>query len=1164
MFSRIKRLLTSRPVFLTAGLVVVLLAALLVWIGLTTPLSIRLPVPSADGRYFAYFDLVREPSGERPAELHLIVATPRGRQMARIPAETGMILWSSAEHLALVNDRRNQATLIVNAEGRFLVLTRLALTQGTDPRWSRDGMKLAYVRPAPAGDEMAVYDIQQTRNYPVPLPAESHLQHPTVLFWAPGSQELYFLNAEAADVVLERVDITSGNLQVLARGPQEWKNPEIAALKMSPDGTKIYLPRPRNCVIDARTGDTVWPLPADARALWSPWSADGSQLFYSRKTGPSEISAHTFSTETDQILLAHAQSNGFFSVDGGSYFFRVRRVAGDRGILADLREWLEGPSAWQHVEVATQSAQTIRRRDLLPWEQTQDGLILARQSEPLRTHFGLYDPIARVLAEFVIPTAQEDLLRQVRSRSIFLLSVGLYGLLALVVYFKRSESPPVRALYLLSLVLMLLFASMGTAAGGLFYPFTDPYGTKLAGVRPLDWLPAHRFDALMGADAIITFICMILVPPALLHFAIVFPEGNRFLLPRKAWWPLLYGAAFLPLLVIICAPFLPHAPGEDLKPIVAVLGGVTPWAAAVSAALMALIHNYRNPPDRRAKDQVRWVMMAFTVPFLFMIVGGLTLLVSFLLVERRAGQTLPELRALFGTTLLALFCLFPPLAIGYALVAHKLFDIQLLIRRTVRYALVTLVVAGIYLLSVGGLSLAIVGSLAQPSAPVIISSTLLTALIILPVRNRLQVFIDRTFDRARFNLREALQDFSNNLPKILDRRTLQARMDETVRKAMQCGRFFLFVLDRQARKLRPELGQGKGVADFAGVTFDPSEPLCRYLVEGERPFEVEVSPYDPKLVPIFRSAEERLSKLGAAVIFGLARRGEILGLMVLGPKLSEEFFNAEDLELLTAVARQAAVAVENTDLFEEVAHDRELKKELEVASEVQAQLFPTVLPRLSGCQLAGRCVAARSVSGDYYDFLELPERRIGLAICDVSGKGLSASLLMANLQGLLRTQAPTAESPAELIRRINRQLYISSRGAKYCTFFYALYEESGGKLEFVNAGHNPPIVLTNGATRFLEPTGVPLGLFPEVTHETLCAVLEPGALLVLYSDGVTEARNSAGEFYGVDRLVGFVTRAADQDAAGLVEKVLEDVRKFTGAAPVEDDQTMVVLKVLPA
>ncbi len=1183
MLKTLHRTLTSRPFFLAIGLAAVLLVAALAWLQLALPLNDRLPVPSPDGRYFAYFDLSKSASNGSEGEYDLIVATPDGGMAARFPMRPGTIFWSSAGHLSVVNESRTQATLISNAQGRFLPLATLVLSRGSEVRWSRDGTKLAYLRPAAGpptpgglrtagGSEIAIYDFPQTQALAVPLPGDFRLQEAMLLFWSRSSEELFFLNAEGPEVVLEKLDTLSGEVQSIAKGNKVWFTPVVDRPEISPEGTKIYLPSPLASVIDARSGETLWVPPPGGRSLWSPWSSDGRRMFYSQNGRRGQILAHDFSDASDRVILSGVQTNGFFTPDSRNYFYRAPRTGTGAYLTLGLGDWLRRRWDGQQVDVVTQSAQPLGREGLFPGAPpTQDGKILMARDTYTRMLYGLYDPNARIFSPYTFPTDSEDVFRGIQSHGVIFLIVALYGLLGFFVYLQRSGSPPARGLYLLSIVLMVLFASAGVIPSIVSMRRVVPFPVTALSTY-FDWRLRWVIsgDFVMEVSMLVFVLVLALVPPTLLHFAIFFPEGNQFLARRKGLWAPLYGAAFLPALGFLMG-LTKYSVPEALKPIVISLVLMS-GAIASAIALVALLHNYRHPPDRRAKDQVRWVALAFAVP-----PNGLAaLMLGFLLFEWvRSSMGLGQLKVwdtLFMTTALALLCLFTPLAIGYALVAHKLFDIQLLLRRTLRYSLMTFLVLVVYGLLAGGLSWAIAGSLRAPSEFVVIASTLVTAAILAPARRRVEHFIDRTFDRTKYDFREALLSFANSLPNILDRQALAARMRETVLNAMKCLTFYLFVLDRRTRKLRPQLapvpqngtGPAQGNAasgDIAGVEFDPGEPLCRFLIEVGRPFEAEVSPYDPRLLAVFTTAGERLEKLEAAVVFALERRGELVGLMMVGTKASEEFYNAEDLHLLKTVARQAAVAIENTELFEEVAQDRELRKELEVAAEVQAHLFPSNVPETRGCQVAGRCLPARSVSGDYYDFLELPGSKIGLAIGDVSGKGVSASLLMANLQGLLRTQAMTTENPADLARRINKQLYGSSRGAKYCTFFYIVYDQVERRFEYVNAGHNPPLVLEGAKTRFLESTGLPLGLFPEVQHETRTESLSPGARLVLYSDGITEARNAQGEYYGVDRLVKVVARDKSQDATVLVERILNDVREFCGEEPSEDDQTLVLLTV---
>ena len=502
-----------------------------------------------------------------------------------------------------------------------------------------------------------------------------------------------------------------------------------------------------------------------------------------------------------------------------------------------------------------------------------------------------------------------------------------------------------------------------------------------------------------------------------------------------------------------------------------------------------------------------------------------------------------------------------PPAVAYAVTAEKPYRLRLLARHILRNALMALPVLLVFLLLWAGVSWLVTGVFFTLSAAIVALAVIMAILLAMPFRGRLRQFVERTFDREAFEFRESLMDFGRGLPHILDRRTLATTLEETLPKAMGAKWHHLFVLDRRDKKLRLQPGKASLPGGVMSVEFDLSEPLCQYLLEKERPFEVEVSPYRPELVPVLRSAADRLSKLPAAIIMGLKRRHELLGLLVMGNKISGDFYDAEDLELLRTVAREAAAAVENIDLFDEVARDRAMQKELEDATDVQAQLFPADTPSFQSGQVTGRCIPSRSACGDFYDFLELPGRKTGIAIGDVSGKGMAASLLMASVQGLLRTQAPTTVNLGRLVRKINQHLYGSLSGARFCTLFFGVYDDARRHLQFFNAGYPPPLVVTAEGVRFLEATGLPLGLFPEIAHRPKAEALAPGTILVLYSDGVTEAHNTRGENYGVDRLISAVTRARDEDAERLMAKILADVRDFEGGIPLEDDQTLIVLRI---
>ena len=242
---------------------------------------------------------------------------------------------------------------------------------------------------------------------------------------------------------------------------------------------------------------------------------------------------------------------------------------------------------------------------------------------------------------------------------------------------------------------------------------------------------------------------------------------------------------------------------------------------------------------------------------------------------------------------------------------------------------------------------------------------------------------------------------------------------------------------------------------------------------------------------------------------------------------------------------------------------RRRKNELEIASNVQQKLFPNRMRRLDSLDYAGLCTPAREVGGDYYDFLDMPGRSLGFVLGDVSGKGVPAALLMANLQACFRSQAPEALSqPAEVLAAVNRHFFHSTAAERFATLVFALYDDSSRHLRYVNCGHCPPLLLrATGELELLSSTAALLGAFAEWSCTEAGTTLEPGDTLLLYSDGVTEAAGGSGEEYGQERLVHALRVNRLLPAKALVQAIVDDVNEFSGSAR-GDDVTVVALRGL--
>ncbi len=257
-------------------------------------------------------------------------------------------------------------------------------------------------------------------------------------------------------------------------------------------------------------------------------------------------------------------------------------------------------------------------------------------------------------------------------------------------------------------------------------------------------------------------------------------------------------------------------------------------------------------------------------------------------------------------------------------------------------------------------------------------------------------------------------------------------------------------------------------------------------------------------------------------------------------------------------------------LMQESQERLRMQSELDIAREVQRRLFPQSPPKVPGLELYGVCKAARSVSGDYYDFLKLDDYRVGLVLGDVSGKGISAALLMAAIQSALRAQfydgfAGSSSNPAEfstarVVDRLNRQLYANTPLEKYVTFFFAVYDARTRKLSYTNAGHLPPILFRNGKTERLRTGGTVVGLLPSVTYEVGEISLQPHDLLLAYTDGVTEPENNYGEEFGESRLVEVTRAIIHASPEVLVSEIYQSVDDWTGSPELQDDMTLLLAR----
>jgi sigma-B regulation protein RsbU (phosphoserine phosphatase) len=344
---------------------------------------------------------------------------------------------------------------------------------------------------------------------------------------------------------------------------------------------------------------------------------------------------------------------------------------------------------------------------------------------------------------------------------------------------------------------------------------------------------------------------------------------------------------------------------------------------------------------------------------------------------------------------------------------------------------------------------------------------------------------------------------------------------------------------------------------------DPQFQVSRSIVERVaregRPLLTSDAQQDDRL-NLRRSVT--LLGLRSVLCVPLITRDQTVGVLYVDSRIRASMFSPDDLELLTAIAATAATAVENARLYQEAVERGRLERELQVAREVQSSLLPRQMPQVPGWTFAAHWQPARQVAGDYYDFFPLPDRRLGTVIADVSGKGMPAALFMAMTRSTVRAGVGHVSSPAQGIALANRLICSDATGGMFVTLFYAQLDLETGEMTYVNAGHNPPLLLRAGDERptELRRTGMALGVLADTLFEQRTVRLDPGDLVFLYTDGITDATDDQEREFGAERLRQALARGRNAPLAALVASVKGALDEHTGGGAAFDDVTMMAAR----
>lgn len=294
----------------------------------------------------------------------------------------------------------------------------------------------------------------------------------------------------------------------------------------------------------------------------------------------------------------------------------------------------------------------------------------------------------------------------------------------------------------------------------------------------------------------------------------------------------------------------------------------------------------------------------------------------------------------------------------------------------------------------------------------------------------------------------------------------------------------------------------------------------------------------------------------------LQTEDRVIGLIYVDSRSFIREFTPDDLNLLTVLANVAAIRIEHERFNEMEIRERRRTEDLKQAAEIQRGILPATPPAVDGYDLAGHNEASRTVGGDYYDFISYPDGRVGVVLADVAGKGMSAALLMSNLQAMVRILAPDrSDDLAALMSRLDQSVSASCPTNRFITMFMGIVKPGEDEMVYCNAGHNPPLVVhVDGTFERLAVAGTVLGILPQLGYDEKTCSLRAGELLAVFSDGVTEAESPGGEEFGDERLAELLARHREQPSAEIVRTVLDELEEFTQGAPAADDITLVIMR----
>lgn len=561
--------------------------------------------------------------------------------------------------------------------------------------------------------------------------------------------------------------------------------------------------------------------------------------------------------------------------------------------------------------------------------------------------------------------------------------------------------------------------------------------------------------------------------------------------------------------------------------------------AYVLLSIYFLSLGYKRITNPTLKTQVKVVIVGIIAAVGIYVIGVIVPTILTI----RMPETLQEMMILSALII-------GPGTIAWAIIKYRFLDMGLIARQSLVYTLTTAIVVGGYLLVINQLSSLFFSVFGFQSRILDIIVVIIMLLFFQPIYTQVDDFVRRLFIRSRSDYRHLMEEMSRELIAVFDVVKLATIVSERLNREMFIERTYFALLknDSQTYKIIGDSREFSIENDIREMLIDKQKPVfvnsIRRLARGG------------SIISYF-------TELNCQLILPLTDKGQLIGLIATSAKVAGFRYTYEDISLLSVLANQVIVSLNNAELYAQSLEKQRMEEELAVARQIQLNLLPKQVPDHKFLEFAAFNHPSRQVGGDYYDFLKLTNGNICSVVADVSGKGVGAALLVARLQAVLQSEGQRGRPIDRMMAGVNEFLVSSTSADRYVTLFYGEFDGQSKSMRYCNAGHNYPFIIRkNKGVEFLKDGGLILGAIPGAIYQHSQVELCQGDVLVIYTDGLTEAFNDRGEEFGEERLIQTVREAASKSAQFICGHMIKSVRQYSRDTTEEfDDMTVVVVKV---